>query len=108
MTPDAREQARHKASVMIAFAEGKEIQFKGRNEDERKWMTVPDPTWRFHEFDYRVKPEERKPREWTVWINEKEDIVTSNPLLMIFRKGKFTQARVVEVPPSENTGGQDD
>lgn len=50
--------------------------------------------------------QERKAREWTVWLNEKGDIVTSNPLMIAFRGGPFTQARVVEVLPSENTGGE--
>lgn len=60
MTPDAREQARHISEVTKAFAEGKEIQFKGKNEDDRGWMTVPDPTWQNEFYDYRVKPEEQK------------------------------------------------
>jgi hypothetical protein len=75
MTPDAREQARHKASVMIAFAEGKEIEHRYKAPNSKEWNSIAQPTWRWHDYDYRVKPEERKPREVKFWISDRVDNV---------------------------------
>lgn len=56
-----REEARRKAEVMLAFADGAEIQFyHWTNED---WDDVGHPSWNWDGNDYRVKP---KPRE--CWV----------------------------------------
>lgn len=50
-------------AVVQAHKEGKVIQSKLRRK-ELEWYDTA-PSWDFHNFDYRVKPE---PREW--WVNK--------------------------------------
>lgn len=101
MTPDAREQARHISEVTKAFAEGKEIQISPKGDEE--WVDCENPTWRFVRFDYRVKLEERKPREWQMWVN------ASGVRFEEFAEDRtsvenWTKITVREVLPSDNTG----
>jgi hypothetical protein len=110
MTPDAREQARHKASVMIAFADGKEIQV-GPLDGQGPWIDYNEgdgPTWDFKYCLYRVKPEERKPREIQVWVNNEypgisrdEKYFSDNQVAYL---NGWTLTTFKEVLPSENTG----
>lgn len=86
---DAREQARHNASVMIAFADGKEIQVSPKGDDE--WWDCENPTWRFVRFDYRVKPEERKPIEVELWVDDNSRQVRTSQLLATMRKALFRE-----------------
>jgi len=64
---DAREQARQKADVMIeciqAHRDGKQIQYLNVS-----WFDYHGPVegMRFDLYPHRVKPEERKPREWVI------------------------------------------
>lgn len=45
-------------SVMQAYADGKEIQIRGsRNEVWRDWVLPDAPTWDWHNYEYRIKPE---------------------------------------------------
>lgn len=71
MTPAAREQARHKASVMIAYADGRTIRCREVG-TSNPWYDITDPeevpAWDWEEYEYEVKPEERKPRE--IWVVE--------------------------------------
>ena len=50
-----REEARKAAEVMMAYAEGKEIQAKGRLRDN--WIDVLVPMFDWESCDYRIKPE---------------------------------------------------
>lgn len=63
---DAREQARHISEVTKAFAEGRSVEFSVNG---GPWMKAAFPCWNFSDRDYRVKPEERKPREWEIHTN---------------------------------------
>lgn len=57
-----REEAKQLASVMQAYAEGKEVQ---RLSTGGIWTDIPDPI--FDSYDeWRVKPEPTKLREW--WL----------------------------------------
>lgn len=47
-----------KVAVYRAWLEGKEIEFAS---DLCKWEPAPSPSWDWHNFDYRVKPEPVKP-----------------------------------------------
>ena len=42
-------------SVMQAFDEGKQIEFREKGKDE--WCGIPTPHWNWEKYDYRVKPE---------------------------------------------------
>lgn len=53
---------RYRASVLLAFADGAEIEaidyrFKGA-----VWFSVPRPSWSFDDLNYRVKPQPKAPR----------------------------------------------
>ncbi len=55
-----RTEAAEFAKVVVAFAEGREVQFRGKN-TTHKWITVPEDEG-YHEFDtdiweYRTKPQ---------------------------------------------------
>lgn len=104
MTPDAREQARHISEVTKAYAEGKAVQFRVNN---GPWMKADFPCWKFSDREYRVKPEERKPREWEVWIRHDEIFSTAGVSDVIdWNAPSSGKERILvrEVLPSENTG----
>ena len=48
-----REEARKAAELMMAYAEGKEIELF----DGNKWRKTNDPDFRWGYFGYRIKPE---------------------------------------------------
>lgn len=55
-----KEETKQAAEIMLAFAEGKKIQVK--NKDENKWFDFTkytNPTWNFDDFDYRIAPERK-------------------------------------------------
>jgi len=51
--------------VLEAYREGEKIQF--REIPRGPWINCDLPGWDFVDYEYRIKPAERKPREW--WIN---------------------------------------
>lgn len=51
-----REEARKAAKVMMAYAEGKEIEFSGRKPGGcQMWEETSDPTFNWYGFMYRTK-----------------------------------------------------
>ena len=52
-------------AVIQAHKEGKEIQFRCVDDFDKTWTGYSEssPSWDFSEFEYRIKPEPRKPRE---------------------------------------------
>lgn len=56
MTPTQLKEA---AQVMLAASEGKQVQYRR----EHEWEDMSDPSWDWHMWTYRIKPEAR---EW--WI----------------------------------------
>lgn len=52
-----REEARKAAEVMLAYADGKEIQFK--DDVDEVWKGCMEPLFNFDECEYRVKPEKK-------------------------------------------------
>ena len=51
-----REEARHAAEVMMAYAEGKEIELNGRSSCGcQMWEETSDPTFNWYDFMYRTK-----------------------------------------------------
>lgn len=51
---DGPERLRYAAGVMLAAADGAEIQFADRDDDI--FQTRPEPVWNWRLFDYRVDP----------------------------------------------------
>lgn len=47
--------------VMNAFAEGKRIQFTSVANKDMVWMDTDNPTWDFSSYNYRIRPEGRRP-----------------------------------------------
>jgi len=61
-----REEAKQAAEVLLAYSQGKPIQFKHKSDSD--WILLSENTytrsgWSFYDFDYRIKQE---PREF--WI----------------------------------------
>jgi hypothetical protein len=63
-----RERAKELLPIIQAFAEGKAIQWRWRT--HTPWLPVLclGDLFDTEGFEYRIKPEPSKPREW--WINE--------------------------------------
>lgn len=103
---DAREQARHKASVMIAFAEGEEIQY--RKIGNQEWTNDHNPWFRWDIHDYLVKPEERKPSIAYLWLHPNKPGVYRTERYFgdhsDAEKAGWVLTTFAEVLPSENTG----
>lgn len=59
---NAREEARRMAEVMLAFADGADVQL--RLHDGGPWSYTGAPGWDWGTWDYRVKPSPRE--EWRV------------------------------------------
>lgn len=56
MTPrEMSRDTKYMISVMQAYEDGKEIEFRCRKDDA--WSACPIPTWNWQHWDYRVKPE---------------------------------------------------
>ncbi len=53
-------------AVVTAAAGGAKIEFRDCLDASGPWFETAIPDWNFHRFDYRVRPEPPKPREW--WI----------------------------------------
>ena len=58
-----REQTKEAAAVMLAWADGKEIEYK-EMALTGGWTTTENPQWRWKDFSYRIKPT-AKLRPWT-------------------------------------------
>lgn len=68
MTPTQLKEA---AQVMLAAAEGKQVQYMPRSTGQWVpvgWAENRSPSWDWHTHDYRIKPE---PREW--WMRQHRD-----------------------------------
>ena len=57
------EQTKEAAAVMLAWADGKEIEYK-EIALTGGWETTENPQWRWKDFNYRIKPT-AKLRPWT-------------------------------------------
>ena len=63
-----QQEAKRKAEVMLAFAEGKEIEFKG---SEDIWEEIEFPIWAWDSANYRIKPSEPRRCEARYVANDK-------------------------------------
>lgn len=59
---------REKIAVMIAYDEGKAIEWRyaSHSSTNDTWNVTNDPVWNWADYDYRVKPEKKVPvyRRW--------------------------------------------
>ena len=66
MTPD---ELREAAAVMLAAADGAEIECKWWKDDDKEWSPSREPKWDWKHFRYRVKPPQSKPVErWCIQL----------------------------------------
>lgn len=61
-----------KIKVMQAFADGKPIQCRLRIRRDGEWSSCNAPLWDWHQWDYRVKPDDN------LYVWEKVDGVREN------------------------------
>lgn len=52
-----REEARKAAEVMMAYAEGREVEFTDSIIDDCPWEETDDPTFNWYSIKYRIKSE---------------------------------------------------
>lgn len=57
MNEEYKAEARRRANIMLAWADGKEVESRPR--DCETWGLAPVPAWDWFGVDYRVKPEPR-------------------------------------------------
>lgn len=56
---------KEKIAVMQAYVDGKKIQFARKNKEDWEDYSTGEPLWAWSMFDYRIKPEEEKPKRMT-------------------------------------------
>lgn len=73
-----REQAREAAAVMLAWADGMEVECAEIGRDKWKWTPLFTTVWNWSKYTYRIKPT-TKLRPWTAdevplgaWIKSKQ------------------------------------
>lgn len=54
-----QQKAKELAKLLIAFADGKQIEFRVKNKNYI-WAVMENPVWNFGECEYRVKPETKR------------------------------------------------
>ena len=59
-----------KIKVMLAFDEGKQIQYRSVNHIEVPWQDCNAPLWDWYGLNYRIKPQ--TPRKFTQWFLDTE------------------------------------
>lgn len=75
------DEVRQCAAVMLAYADGKTIQYRKRygppgNTPECDWSDHQSPQWNWTDFEYRVKPE---PMEIEVWVSPHGELSLYKP-----------------------------
>ena len=58
---------KEKIEVMQAYVDGKQIQIRAAGNNKRDWedFNFGEPCWDWYETEYRIKPEEEKPKRMT-------------------------------------------
>lgn len=61
-------------AILQAYKEGKEIEFLDMKNPDEGWHPIPGMKWNFSldrwnfaRHKYRIKPDQRKPREWVIY-----------------------------------------
>lgn len=91
MTDDNRARWQNVAQAAQWLAEGREVEEKVRN-SEADWIRSDDLLG--IGFEYRLKPEPPKPREWTLHLGNHNSCVASGPLS---QPGIIERVRVREI-----------
>jgi len=58
--PEARAESKRQAEIMLAYAEGAELECFHKQETKGKWRKTDAPSWQWSVYDYRIKPETPK------------------------------------------------
>lgn len=64
---EVQKEAKRRAEVMLAFAEGKEIENRCRGRDD--WDEVIDPSWDWFSNDYRIKSPAKRKIMLDAWLD---------------------------------------
>jgi len=83
-----REEAKAAAEVMLAYANGQEIELRRTMPSASEWEHHKAPCFDWNLFEYRVKP---KPREWWIQIDECDRVVGQEHSLDINRRVKVRE-----------------
>jgi hypothetical protein len=71
----------HNAMIAIIAAHRDGKQIEARHHGESHWFsTHKPPHWNFHEFEYRIKPEPPKPREFCLSISDSGYVAGGHPI----------------------------
>lgn len=82
-------------AVIAAHRDGKRIEMRDNNPThERQWVDAcPALLWNFSNWEYRIKPEPPKPREWWALVEPNGTITNSMP----YYPGTTAVGRLVHV-----------
>jgi hypothetical protein len=50
--------------VMLAYENGKQIQYRGKHNIRDEWLFCKHPSWNWELYEYRIKPESRTAEDW--------------------------------------------
>lgn len=54
-----QEEAKRRAEIMLAFAEGAKVEVRAKMDAGKKWRPTNSPAWDWYRGDYRIKKEPR-------------------------------------------------
>lgn len=54
-----QKEAKRRAEIMLAFAEGAKVEVREITEADNKWRPTNSPAWDWYRGDYRIKKEPR-------------------------------------------------
>jgi hypothetical protein len=88
---------KYRASVLLAFADGAEIECRITGCSRASWGLCKSPRWNFLDFNYRVKPQPKAPRFCdATWKRANAD---SDPWCYVFLPGQAVLHRDEEIIP---------
>lgn len=87
--------------IVTAHRDGKTIQHKNRRHGNQWEDYLPNttPSWSFHDYLYRVKPDEKPPvRDWWIILNEEDgrNVIRGTPFKPEFEQNAVHVREVLE------------
>ena len=103
-----REQAREAAAVMLAWADGKKVEFKCISMD---WRRTDTPEWNWTAYNYRIKPTATL-RPWTAdevplgaWMRVKDSPHAGRRVLICGTYDEVTRSTWLSTSEHSTDGG---
>lgn len=107
---NARAQAVEQAKVMLAFADGMEIEFNRFGCADDNWRISESPHWNWSVCDYRIaKPKSRKVEKWqwviqfkgcpqtlSPYFRSEREVADYHPSVVIIQRADWTRIEVGE------------